>query len=158
MKTAVLKRFGQEVDLADPDKVTHTLVFDIGGKAVSIPVQAETVQALVKELYAGAPERPSAPSKPTSEYTPPEVESDPRHSEQDVAQATEFGGGGTNEVPAAGVEEQPLGEVDPDHCPNCGYPDPKKGEQEGCVYTPGQTCARCGWFDAPDSDEEVSSL
>lgn len=142
---ATLIRFGQEVDLEHPEKVTHTLVFDLGGRSLSLPVPQSTIEALVIAIH-GTP--PAAPTKEPASYSPPEAPDDPRHTEDDLAHAAEFGGGGADEVPADVPEEgqEIVGEA---LCPGCN--------RSGC-YEPGNTCTRCGFFDGPDSEEEVASL
>lgn len=48
----VLKRFSQDVDLSNPEKVEYYLVFatDSGGE-IRLPVQKETTEVLVNLLY-----------------------------------------------------------------------------------------------------------
>jgi hypothetical protein len=50
-----LKSFSQQVDLEDPSKVDHYMVFDADGRTIQLPVPESTIQALVAILYgAGA--------------------------------------------------------------------------------------------------------
>lgn len=142
---ATLIRFGQEVDLEHPEKVTHTLVFDLGGRTLSLPVPQSTIEALVVAIHGS----PAAPAKEPAPYSPPETEDDPRHTEDDLAHAAEFGGDGADEVPADNMPEEGQEAVDAALCPGC---------HRSGSYAVGNTCTRCGYFDGPDNEEEVASL
>jgi hypothetical protein len=131
----MLKRFGQEVAIEDPSKVVHTLVFDIDGREESIPTGEETIKALVTRMHSAPAPRPRTPETP--EPGPATATEDPRHSEEDIKDATEFGGDGLEQ------EEVPAG-----CCPNC--------RKDG--YEPGKSCGKCGFWDGPESEEEVGSL
>jgi hypothetical protein len=144
----ILKRFGQEVDLENPKKVVHTLVFDVGGKQLSLPVQEETIKTLVGELYSKAQPEEGAPSAPKGPYRPPEDPEDPRHSDEDLVHASEFGGGGADEVPAEATQAQSEPEAQDASCPNCGEE----------PYDSERTCPKCGFWDGPENEEEVKSL
>jgi rubrerythrin len=148
-----LKRFGQEVDLSDPKVVVHTLVLEVDGREESIPVPEETIKALVAKVYSrqtGAAESSrrrdnSPPPAARPAYQPPEDPEDPRHTEEDLADASEFGGV-VEETPEPA--QTPTEAVEKGGCPNCGNP----------KYDPKQTCPKCGFWDGPDSEDEVESL
>ena len=55
----VLKRFSQDVDLSNPEKVNYFLVLETPqGAEVRLPVQKETTETLVKLLYTGQAKAP----------------------------------------------------------------------------------------------------
>lgn len=55
----VLKRFSQDVDLADPGNVLYYLVFDNSGAEVRLPVPKETSEALIQLVYGSAETAPA---------------------------------------------------------------------------------------------------
>ena len=125
----LLKRFGQEVDLEDPSRVRHTLVFEVGNRELSLPVSEETVKALMAAVYASPP-KPEEKLKAVEE---------PPLSEEDLQQAETFGGDEPPDLVEVGVDG---------HCPNCN--------REGFVN--GTLCAHCGFWDGPKDEDEVGSL
>lgn len=143
---ATLIRFGQEVDIEHPEQAVHTLVFDVGGVPLSLPVPAETIKALVTALEHRRAGAVGTAQRPV-EVPPPEVP-EPRHTEADLGDASEFGG----DVEEAGPAPRA------DQCPNCGYPDCFNGKSYKGIYTVGEACSNCGFFDGPESEEEVKSL
>lgn len=130
---AILKRFGQEVDLEDPSKTIHTLVFDINGKILSVPVTEAAIQTLVKELFA-----PKKVEQKVEKVAAPVAEPEEHLTEDDLEHASEFGG---DMVPEPSSP-------DPTACPGCGHPG----------YQPGTTCEQCYFSDCPSTEDEVPGL
>lgn len=64
----LLKGFSQDVDLSSPDRVLyHFIIQAENGRVIRLPVQKETTDALIQELYASKMQEKEAESTEPSE-------------------------------------------------------------------------------------------